>query len=91
MAAREAAEVAEAVQESNPNDFSNEHGYSLEGLNNMAGGSSTAMALHESLPADAYPPDSQVQKKARKGKKKKKRDAGVNDNAQEDASSLVAN
>ena len=37
LAAREAAEVAAAVQESNPNDFSNENGYSLEALNAIGG------------------------------------------------------
>ena len=33
---REEAEVAAAVLESNPNDYSNEYGYTLEGLNNPA-------------------------------------------------------
>jgi len=59
MAAREAAEVAEAVQESNPNDYSNERGYAnySMGAYDQANVSSNAMALHESQPVEA---DSQV-------------------------------
>jgi len=58
MAAREAAEVAEAVQESNPNDYSNERGYANYGNFSMgaydqANVSSNAMALQESQPVEA--------------------------------------
>ena len=76
------------MQESNPNDFSNEHGLSVGGYD-PANGSSAALAIHDSLPVE---PDSQVQpKKGRKGKKKKKKGQSAPDDGQDESSSLAAN
>ena len=44
---REEAEVAAAVLESNPNDYSNEYGYTLEGLNNPAVAQNAAMNIQD--------------------------------------------
>lgn len=67
--AREQAEVAEAVLESNPNDFSEEHDLSIQALG--AGASSqAAMAVYDGQQPGM--PPSAVDKKPKKGRKKKK-------------------
>ena len=65
--AREQAEVAEAVLESNPNDFSEEHDLSVQAL---GANSQAAMAVYDGQQPGM--PPSAVDKKPKKGRKKKK-------------------